>query len=391
LQVLHETEKYLCAISGMERFSFQPAGGTQAIYANMAATRAHHQANGEGDTRDEVITTIFSHPGNPGAAATAGYKILTLMPDENGLPDFETLKAVVSKRTAALLITNPEDTGLFNPRIKEFTDLVHSFGGLCVYDQANLNGIVGIARAKEAGFDMLHFNLHKTFSSPHGSQGPGVGAQGVIAELAKYLPKPTVEISEGKYHLEYNRPHSIGKVRKFLGVVPVVLRAYAYIRNLGAEGLCQVSETSILNNNYLIKRMLSEVRGLNLPMASGTNRLDQARFSWQAMKDDTGVGTSDVNRRAVDFGLQSYFTSHHPQVIAEPFTPEPVETYSKADIDEYVAIFKQIATEAYSEPLLVQSAPHRSTITGPIDNAPLLHYDQFACTWRGYKKLGGQK
>ncbi|MFR6057092.1 MAG: aminomethyl-transferring glycine dehydrogenase subunit GcvPB [Evtepia gabavorous] len=253
LQVLYETEQYLKAISGMDRFSLNPAGGSQGIFSNVAIIRAYHEARGEGAQRDEIITTILSHPGNAGTAAALGYKVITLYPDESGIPDLNALKAAVSPRTAALLITNPEDTGIYNEKIREFVDIVHAAGGLCVYDQANLNGLMGITRARDAGFDLCQFNLHKTFSSPHGSQGPGAGAQGCTEELAQFLPLPTVEFDGTQYYLDYNRPHSIGKLRKFYGVPAVVLRAYAYIRSLGADGLKQVSELAILNNNYLLK------------------------------------------------------------------------------------------------------------------------------------------
>ncbi|WZL73206.1 aminomethyl-transferring glycine dehydrogenase subunit GcvPB [Clostridiaceae bacterium 35-E11] len=386
LEILYKMGEFCKEISGMDVFTLQPSAGTQAIYSNAAIVRAYHEANGEGQQRDEVITTILSHPGNPGAASTAGYKVITLMPDENGLPDFETLKSVVSERTAALFITNPEDTGIYNPRIKEFTDLVHSVGGLCIYDQANLNGVFGITRAKESGFDMCHFNVHKSFSSPHGCQGPGAGAQGVTEKLAKYLPTPTIEFNGEKYYLQYNRPDSIGKLRKFHGVPPVILRAYAYVMSLGAAGLKEVAELSILNNNYMLKRMLEEIPGISMPMAEGVKRLEQARLSWQKLKEDTGVGTDDIDRRIVDYGFQSYFTSHHPQIIPEPFTPEPVETYSKDDIDEYVDAFKAIAYEAYEDPEIVTTAPHNAALSSTIDPEGLVSYEKFACTWRGFKK-----
>lgn len=384
LEVLYRTESFLKEISGMDRFSFQPTSGTQAIYSNASIVRAYHEANGEGDQRNEIITTIFSHPGNAGAASTAGFKVITLMPDETGLPDLEALRAAVSKHTAALFITNPEDTGIFNDRIRDFVDTVHSVGGLCCYDQANANGLLGITRARDAGFDMCHFNLHKTFASPHGSQGPGTGAQGVAQFLAKFLPKPTVEYDGEKYYLDYGSPHSIGKIRKFYGVPAVVLRAYAYIMSLGEEGLRTVAELAVLNNNYMLKQML-EIPGLTCPMGEGRRRMEQARLSWEKLKEETGVGTDAIDRRVVDYGLQSYFTSHHPWLINEPFTPEPVETYSKDDIDEYVGIIRQIAHEARTEPDVVLNAPARSTIT-PIDPAPLMDIERFACTWRAFKK-----
>ncbi len=383
LEMIYMLEKYLKELSGMDKFSFQPSSGSQAIYANACVIRAYFRSKREME-RDEVITTILSHPGNPGAAATAGYKVITLMPDERGFPDMEALKIALSNKTAALFITNPEDTGIFNENIKEYVNLVHSVGGLCCYDHANANGLMGIVRAKEMGFDLCHYNLHKSFSSPHGSHGPGAGAQGVVDKLAKYLPSPTVEFDGYKYYLDYDRPDSIGKLRKFHGVPPVFLRAYAYIRSLGGEGLKLASLLSILNNNYLLKHLL-EIPGLSCPLSEGKLRVEQARLSWLKLKEDTGIGTDDINRRIIDYGLQTYFTSHHPRVIPEPFTPEPTETYSKDDLDEYISIIKQVANEAYSDPEMVSSAPHNSAI-GQIELAPLININKFACTWRAYRK-----
>ena len=268
LEVLFKLEEFLKEISGMDRFTLQPGAGSAAIYANVSMIRAYHEKRGEGDQRDEVITTIFSHPSNAACAKTAGYKVITLYPDKDGYPDLEALKAAVSERTAALLITNPEDTGIFNPQIEEFVKVVHDAGGLCSYDQANANGILGITRAKEAGFDLCHFNLHKTFSTPHGCGGPAAGASGVTAEMASFLPVPTVEFDGSRYCLDYARPDSIGKIGPFYGVAQNALRAYAWIISLGAEGLREVAEVSVLNNNYLMKKVL-EIKGASRALCPG--------------------------------------------------------------------------------------------------------------------------
>lgn len=384
LEIIYQLEQYLKAISGMSKVSLQPSGGTQAIFANVETIRAYHEARGEGEKRNEIITTILSHPGNPGAAATLGYKVLTLYPDENGIPDIEALKAAVSEHTAALMITNPEDTGIYNEKIRQFVDIVHEVGGLCVYDQANLNGLFGITRARDAGFDMCHYNLHKSFSSPHGCQGPGAGAQCVSEELAKYVAAPTVEFDGEKYYLDDNRPDSIGKLRKYYGVPAVLVRAYAYIRSLGPDGIKQIAELSILNNNYMLKKLL-EIDGLSMPMAEGKYRLEQARLSWKELTDETGVTTDDICRRIVDYGFQDYFASHHPRIIPEPFTPEPVETYSKDDIDEFVAAFKAIAEEARNDPELVKTAPHKTALGSQIQEEYLTEWEKFATTWRAFR------
>lgn len=390
LEIMYKVEQYLKAISGMDKVSLQAGGGSQAIFANVETIRRYHESRGEGAQRDEVITTILSHPANPGAAATIGYKVITLYPGEDGLPDLEALEAVLSEHTAALMITNPEDTGIYNVKIKQFVDAVHRVGGLCAYDQANLNGVFGITRAKEAGFDMCHYNLHKSFSSPHGCQGPAAGAQCVSEKLAKFIAVPTVEFDGTKYLLDYDHPDSIGKLRKFYGVPAVVVRVYAYIRSLGPDGIKAIAELSILNNNYMIKKLM-EIDGLDMPYGTEKFRMEQARLSWQELTNETGVTTDDICRRIVDYGFQDYFASHHPRIIPEPFTPEPVESYSKDDIDEFVAAFKKIAKEAKHNPALVKGAPHKAALATQIDDSGLTSWEKFATTWRAYKKYVEEK
>jgi len=386
LEIMHRFEHMLKAISGLDRFTLQPAAGSAAIYANVSMVRAYHASRGEAEQRDEIITTIFSHPSNAACAQTAGYKVITLYPDDDGYPDLDALKAAVSERTAGLMITNPEDTGIFNPRIADFVRVVHQAGGLCAYDQANANGILGITRAREAGFDLCHFNLHKTFSSPHGCGGPGGGACGVTEELARFLPTPTVEFDGQRYYLDYDRPDSVGKLRPFYGYAPVVLRAYAWVMSLGAEGLREVAEISALNNNYLLDKM-RQIPGCSAPYAKGKRRIEQVRYSWQALAEETGVHSEELGIRAADFGVH-YWTSHHPFVVPEPVTLEPTESYSKDDIDEYADILAHVAQEARTNPELVKSAPHNSTIH-TIDHEPLDDPTQWAMTWRSYlKKVG---
>ncbi len=388
LEIIHKLDLFLREISGLDQFTFQPPGGSMATFTHANVLRAYHAEKGEAEQRNEVVTTIFSHPCNAATSATAGFKVITLMPAKDGYPDFDALKAAISERTAGLMITNPEDTGIYNPRIKEFTDVVHEAGGLCFYDQANANGILGITRAKEAGFDACHFNLHKTFSSPHGSFGPGCAAYGVRKDLAKYLPKPVVTKHGDKYHLDYDRPDSIGKVREFHGNIPAVSRAYSWIMSLGAEGLLEVARTSVLNNNYLTK-ILEEIKGTTRYYAQGQYRLEQERWSWEKLTEETGVGTQDIQRRVVDYGLQSFFMSHHPWIVPEPFTPEFCESYSIDDIEYWCAVLQKISDEAYSDPDLVKSSPHRSPIHlvkyEDTDNP-----DTWAITWRAYLKKRGK-
>ena len=390
LEAMHLFERVLCEVSGMDRFTFQPASGTQGVYANARMIKAFHSSRGE-DERDEIVTTIFSHPCDAASPATAGLKIVTLYPGPKGYPELDAVKAAVSERTAGLMITNPEDTGIFNPLIDEFVEVVHDAGGLCHYDQANANGILGVTRARDAGFDLCQFNLHKTFSSPHSSMGMPVGACGVTEALAPFLPAPTVEFDGARYSLDYDRPQSIGKVRAFHGVPATVVRALAWALSLGADGLREVAEVAVLNNNYLAKQ-LEDVRGIDVSFGEGntTRRLEQIRYSLARLKEETGVGTLDVSRRTADFGVSTYFPSHEPWLVEEPMTLEPSESYSRADLDTYAAILRQISEEAYSDPDVVLSSPHRSTVH-KLEGDTLNDPERWALTWRAYRRKGGQE
>ncbi len=383
LEIIYKLDLFLREISGLDKFTFQPGGGSQAIFAMASIIQAYHDSNGESEKRDEIVTTMFSHPSDAAAPTVKGYKVINIYPNEDGLPDVEALKKAVSDRTAGLLITNPEDTGIFNPKIREFTRIVHEVGGICGYDQANANGILGITRAKEADFDFCFFNLHKTFSSPHGCGGPATGALGVTKEFIKFLPVPLVEFDKEKYYFNYDVPKSIGKVRSFYGVVPAILKAYSWIMSLGSEGLKEVSQIAVLNNNYLLKKVL-EIRGASAPYAKGRHRIEQVRYSWDELYKETGVTTEDITSRMVDFGFHMW-SSHHPFIVPQPFTLEPTESYSKAEIDEYIAGLNKVVEEAYENPELIKNAPHRSVVH-KIETDSLDDPAKWAITWRAYLK-----
>lgn len=388
LRVMYEFEGMIKDISGMDRFSFQPGGGSQAIYTNALIMRAYHEERGQFGPggKDQVLTTIFSHPANAACPKTAGFDVVTLWPGPDGYPDLADARRLISERTAGLFITNPEDSGIFNPVIDQLVGAVHAAGGICVYDQANANGLLGITRAREAGFDLCHFNLHKTFSSPHGSGGPGSGASGATDQLAKYLPVPTVEFDGTRHWLNYERPASIGMVRGFHGAVQGVLRAWMWILSLGPAGLRSVAETAILNNNYLLKQMLA-IRGVDIPYPH-MRRIEQVRYTLQALFEATGVSTHDVRARAADYATH-YWTSHHPFVVPEPATFEPTESSSKADLDWYAGVIREIAADAYANPAFVRTAPHNAPVH-KIDPAPLDDPARWATTWRGFVRKGGR-
>ena len=386
LKIIYDFEQIMKEISGLDAVSFQPGGGGQGIYANAAVLKKYFEDRGEAEQRTQIITTILSHPLDSAAPAMKGFEVISLFPDENGYPSLENLKAVVSEKTAGIFITNPEDTGVFNPIIREFVDVVHQAGGLCVCDMADYNGLFGLVRAKELGADMCHFNLHKAFSSPHACMGPGCGAQCVSAELEKYLPRPRVRFDGKRYYTDYDGPASVGKIRQFHGTLSAVIRAYAWVMSLGKDGLQTVAETAILNNNYRMKRMLNEVKGVSVSWAEkAPHRLEQVRYSFEKLYKDTGVSAEDVNRHLVDFGFQRFFASHHPLIVPEPFTPEPTESYSKADIDEYITALKKISDEAYSTPEVVINAPYKAPIS-KLECDHIKDYTELAVTWRSYKK-----
>ena len=386
LKIIYDFEQIMKEISGLDAVSFQPGGGGQGIYANAAVLKKYFEDRGEAEQRTQIITTILSHPLDSAAPAMKGFEVISLFPDENGYPSLENLKAVVSEKTAGIFITNPEDTGVFNPIIREFVDAVHQAGGLCVCDMADYNGLFGLVRAKELGADMCHFNLHKAFSSPHACMGPGCGAQCVSAELEKYLPRPRVRFDGKRYYTDYDGPASVGKIRQFHGTLSAVIRAYAWVMSLGKDGLQTVAETAILNNNYMMKRMLNEVKGVSMSWAEkAPHRLEQVRYSFEKLYKDTGVSAEDVNRHLVDFGFQRFFASHHPLIVPEPFTPEPTESYSKADIDEYITALKKISDEAYSTPEVVINAPYKAPIS-KLECDHIKDYTELAVTWRSYKK-----
>ena len=255
---------------------------------------------------------------------------------------------------------------------------------MCIRDRANVNGIMTITRAKEIGADLIHYNLHKTFSSPHGGMGPGVGALCVREPLKAFLPVPRVEYDGKQYYMDCNCPESIGKVRMFMGNANVILRVYMWIRQLGADGLREAAVCAVLNNQYMMKKV-GQIKGVKIFYAEGKRRIEQCRYSWQPLKEDTGFGTVDVTKRLVDFGMQHYWQSHHPWIVPEPFTLEPTESFSKDDLDEFAAILKEISRECYEEPETIRSAPHNA----PIHNTLLdevMDFDKIAVTYRQLRK-----
>jgi glycine dehydrogenase subunit 2 len=384
LEIVHRLEQVLCELSGMDRFVFQAGGGADAAYLHSCVTRAYHAERGELAQRNEVITSIQAHPCNSATAATAGFKVITLPLEENGYPSLDALRSVVSERTASLLINNPDDMGIYNPDIAEWVDIVHEAGGLCFYDHANFNGVMGKIRAAELGFDACMFMLHKTFGAPKAG-GPALGAYGCTELLSPYLPGPLVSFDGERYHLTDEGPSSIGRVREFLGNVPEMIKAYSWVRAMGAEGIDHASDLSVLANNYMEEKLL-EIRGVTrshpqLPV----RRLEMTRYSLEELTRDTGVTAVDVQNRMVDFGVDAFWLSHHPWLVPEPFTPEAGEMWSKEDLDYWIAVVAHVCEEAYSDPETVKTAPHRQVVH-QLDPRGLDDPDRWATTWRAYKR-----
>lgn len=381
MELIWRLEQLMAEISGMDTVSLASPGGSAGIWTNIAMIRAYHASRGEADQRDEVITTIFSHPSNAAAAKVAGYKVITVYPDADGYPDLAAMKAALSERTAAIMVTNPEDTGIYNPAITEWVDAAHAVGALASYDQANASGILGVTRARDAGFDACQFNLHKTFSAPHGCGGPGAAANAVSAALAPFLPGPRIERVGDEFVVNPGHELSIGHVAPAFGVVLHVVRAYAWIMALGAEGLAEASRIAVLNNNYLMSRVTS-IPGASAPYATGRRRIEQVRYSWQELFEETGITSEEIGIRMADFGFH-YWTSHHPYLVPQPFTLEPTECYSRAEIDEYVAALTEVAREARETPDVVRTAPHRQTVHHTHHDS-LDDPEKWAVSWRSY-------
>ncbi len=385
LQIVDSFSEMLCELSGMSQFVFQPGGGADAAYTQACITRAYHEHRGELAQRDEVITTIQAHPCNAATAAAAGFKVITLPLEDDGYPSVAALEAVVSERTAALMVNNPDDMGIYNPHIKRWVEIVHDAGGLAFYDHANFNGVMSRLRARELGFDACMFMLHKTFGAPKGGGGPAVGAYGCSDALVPFLPRPLVRREGDRYTVEQDAPLSIGRVREFWGNLPQVVKAYSYTRALGSEGIRQAADLSVLANNYMESRLLA-IRGVTKSFPELTApRLEMTRYSLAKMTEETGVTVLDVQNRVVDFGIDAFWLSHEPWIVPEPFTPEAGELWSKEDIDYWIDVLAAVVAEAYEDPETVRTAPHNQAIH-KVDGSGADDPERWATTWRAYQR-----
>ncbi|NLT47818.1 MAG: aminomethyl-transferring glycine dehydrogenase subunit GcvPB, partial [Clostridiales bacterium] len=354
LAMMYDLDGMLSEISGMARVSLQPAAGAHGEMTGLMIIKAYHEKNGD-SKRTKIIVPDSAHGTNPASAAVVGFDIIEVKSTSEGLVDVESLKSVLNDEVAGLMLTNPNTLGLFEKDIKEIADLVHEAGGLLYYDGANMNAIMGICRPGDMGFDVIHYNLHKTFSTPHGGGGPGSGPVGVKEHLVKFLPAPVVEKSGERYFLDYERPDSIGKVKSFYGHFGVMIRAYTYILAMGAEGLKEASQKAVLNANYMMSRLKEYYK---LPI----DDVCKHEFILAGLKEEAGdVITLDIAKRLLDYGYHPP-TVYFPLIVHEAMMIEPTETESRETLDEFIETLIKIAAEAKENPELLKEAPHNTPV-----------------------------
>ncbi len=355
LQILYEMDQMLSEITGMERFSLQPAAGAHGELAGLMMIGAYHQSRGD-TGRTKIIVPDSAHGTNPASAVLAGFEVVEVKSDVRGGVDLESLKYAADNETAGLILTNPNTLGLFDESIKEIASIIHNAGGLLYYDGANANAILGICRPGDMGFDVVHLNLHKTFSAPHGGGGPGAGPVGVKKELVPFLPVPVVEFDNDKYRLDFDRPQTIGRVKSFYGNFGVILKAYAYIMAMGPDGLRTVSETAVLNANYLMSRLKDK---FVIPY----DRTCMHEFVLSGQRQaEKGVRALDMAKRLLDFGYHPP-TIYFPLIVHEAMMLEPTETESRETLDRFADILASIADEGEQEPDTIRNAPYNMVVS----------------------------
>ena len=338
-------------IGGFAGVSLQPAAGAHGELAGVLIMRKYQCMRGESQ-RDTILVPDSAHGTNPATTSMSGLKVVEIKSDAHGNVDLDDLKAHLNDRVVGLMLTNPNTLGLFDEHVCEISRLVHEAGGLMYGDGANLNAILGIAKPADLGFDVMHFNLHKTFSTPHGGGGPGAGPVGVSAQLADFLPGPIVE-RHGEMFTWVNPPQSVGRVRAFYGNFGVLVRAYTYIASLGAQGLREVSEVAVLNANYL-RVKLREI------WPTAVDRICMHEFVLQGPHNE--VRTLDIAKRLIDYGHAHPPTIYFPLIVPEALMIEPTETESKRTLDQFVTDMRQIAQEARTDPALLHEAPHHTPV-----------------------------
>ena len=370
LHVLHDAERVFCEITGMDAMTFQPAAGAHGEFTGLLLIRAYHESRGD-VKRTKIIVPDSAHGTNPASATMAGYQVINIPSTKEGCVDLEALRAAVGEDTAGLMLTNPNTVGLFDKNILEITRIVHESGGLCYYDGANLNAVMGVARPGDMGFDTVHLNLHKTFSTPHGGGGPGSGPVGCKAFLGKFLPGKEIREENGVfYRADYEK--SIGMVRAFYGNFLVVVKALCYALTLGAEGIRDAAHMAVLNANYLRVR-LSEA----YHMAYQETCMHEFVMTLQPEKEELQVSAMDIAKALLDYGIHPP-TMYFPLIVHEALMVEPTETESPENLEELISAFMEIHRKAQEDAEWIRAAPHKTEISR-LDEVqaarnPKLHY-----------------
>ena len=365
LELMWNLQEALAEVCGLPHVSLQPSAGSHGELAGLMLTRAFHEDRGE--ERTEVLTPDTAHGTNPATVTMAGYDAIKVATDDRGGVDLDDLREKASERTACLMLTNPNTLGLFDSNIREIAAIVHDAGGTLYYDGANLNAIMGRSRPGDMGFDIVHVNLHKTFSQPHGGGGPGAGPIAVSERIQPYLPVPRIVRTEGgngagpAFDLAFDEPKSIGRLRGFAGNFGVFVRSYAYIRSLGGDGLAEASDTAVLNANYLMARLAEGRAGKYLPAAFERTCMHEFVLSGGPAKRDLGIKTLDIAKRLLDHGFHPP-TVYFPLLVDEALMVEPTETEAKESLDGFADAIDAILAEAEEDPAIARSAPYTTPV-----------------------------
>jgi glycine dehydrogenase subunit 2 len=365
LELMWRLQEALSEICGLPHVSLQPSAGAHGELAGLLLTRAYHTDRGE--QRHKVLTPDTAHGTNPATVTMAGYEVVKVASNDRGGIDIEDLRAKASDDVACLMLTNPNTLGLFDENITEIAEIVHATGATLYYDGANLNAVMGISRPGDMGFDIVHVNLHKSFSQPHGGGGPGAGPIAVSDRIEPYLPRPQVVRREGAngggphYDLDNDRPKSIGKLRGFQGNFGVFARSYAYITSLGGDGLREASETAVLNANYLLARMKEGRSGRYLPVAFDRACMHEFVLSGAKAKKELGVKTLDIAKRLLDYGFHPP-TVYFPLLVDEALMVEPTETETRETLDAFAGAVEEILAEAEEDPEIARNAPYTTPV-----------------------------
>ncbi|MBI3898826.1 MAG: aminomethyl-transferring glycine dehydrogenase subunit GcvPB [Gammaproteobacteria bacterium] len=359
LACMYDLQEILKDVTGMQAVSLTPLAGAQGELAGVMMIRAYHDARDDRN-RKEILVPDAAHGTNPATATMCGYTVREIPTNNEGDVDITALKAAVGPQTAGLMLTNPSTLGVFERKITEIASIVHEAGGLLYYDGANLNAILGRVKPGDMGFDVIHMNLHKTFSTPHGGGGPGAGPVAAGARLEPFLPVPIVGNTQGRYHwlAEKDRPQTIGRLSANMGNAGVLLRAYVYARLLGREGMLRVAEYSTLNANYMLKRLTESGFDAAFPTRRATHEFI---LTFKKLKEQKGVTAMDVAKRLLDKGFHAP-TTYFPLLVPECFLIEPTETEAKEELDRFIDAMKEILREANENPEMVKAAPHNTPV-----------------------------